>query len=156
MRKRILFLDLEETVIDSFDEFKKFINIREVKSFIKINDFDEVRLYSFAIWNDDDVAKTKNFFVPRLNKLLDIQICSDILRLSDIRSVVENGERMRFEFDHEFNLMFKKDLSFMKFVQHSMKDVDVVLLDDTVQNMTIVNKDTNVQIDMVNVEAIKI
>jgi len=152
--KKILFLDLEETVINCFTDFKTLINVEEVKTFIHSIGFDEVRIFSFAIWEDKDVDRFFSLINPLLAKCLDVTITVPPIKVCEIRKIVEKAEGCFFEFDWEFSTTFRKDLSFMKMVEHTMENVEVTLLDDKVANTTICNHDKNIKMNLINVNSL--
>lgn len=61
--RKVLFLDLEDTVIDDFTQglAARACNHEQVKNFVRLEAPDEVRLFSFAIDNAHDVKVFDKF-----------------------------------------------------------------------------------------------
>ena len=68
---KIIWLDLEETIISSWADFLSFsynciINEKKIRKFLRDNNIKEVNVFSFAIWNDKD----KEVFVKDIRKCI--------------------------------------------------------------------------------------
>jgi len=148
--KKILFLDLEETVIDDFHSMTP-INIAKVRGFIKKEKFDEIRIFSFAIFEKNDVLRTQNTIIPMLEALLECSIAKEIITVGDMVNVVRAAENLFFEFDFEFTQIFRKEGAFLKIAKHSLEGCEAVLLDDTVEPFTGHFSNNNVRVRMINV-----
>lgn len=74
--KTKLYLDLEGTIITSFDD-ARLVNVIKISDFLDANpdiDRDDVRVFSFAIYNDKDKDKFIRFIKPMLERALNITI----------------------------------------------------------------------------------
>ena len=96
--KRILFLDLENTLIDSWGNWYLCSNWERIKQRIKELNPDEVHVFSYAIWNETD----KQYFdvsKVRLEKDYDIKFAEETLSVEDIKKVCK--DQLRVEMDKE-------------------------------------------------------
>ena len=66
-----IFLDLEGTVIDTWDD-RNLCNIERVKAFL--GDTEEVHIFSAAIWDDKDKRTFAEEIKPALEQALDVSI----------------------------------------------------------------------------------
>lgn len=139
--KKILFLDLEDTVIDDFSKGAQatLLNTDAVRSFIASEAPDAVRIFSFALYSDRCKEQFRRCFETRLNQALSVQL--DTTRLFTTPQLLQLCRRhgTYFEDDHECLLFHGKDYGFQRFVEMSAQfdDVEVVLLDDVVEPKTI-------------------
>jgi hypothetical protein len=159
--KKIVFLDLEDTVIDVFspetgDRNCELVNIAETRAFLERECPDEVRLFSFALWSEQRVAQFCSGLEARLNEALGIEL--NVEGAFVIRTLFQlcrkNG--LMFEDDNECMLFHSKDLGFQQFITLSdeFSDVEVVLLDDAVLSKRIEIPSRNLTIRIVNVNDI--
>jgi len=148
MRKRV-FVDLEETLVRSWDN-PVAINHREVVSFT-MKHGEEVELFSFAVWDDNDVEKFREKMQAGIEKEFGIKIIK-VWPCSEIFKRVRHWTGVQFE-DHEVASIWGKERGFEDFC-HSLgnPDTEFVLLDDTVRNKTICLPDRNVKIKFVKCE----
>jgi hypothetical protein len=151
--KKVLFLDLEETIINDFNEMR-VVNGSVVKEFVAKEKFDEIHIFSFAIWDDNDVDKTASVIIPFLNKLLGSNIETKVMKVSDMQAIVQKNFRIFFDFDWEFSTTFNKDGVFQKVAPVLFPGCEIVLLDDTVENSSTELFDTKTKLRMVNVNNI--
>lgn len=139
--KKILFLDLEDTVIDEFGKKDQatLVNTDAVRSFVEAEAPDVVRIFSFALYSDRCREDFRRHFEARLNRALNIRV--DAARLFTTPQLLQLCRRhgTYFEDDHECLLFHGKDLGFQRFIEMSPQfdDVEVVLLDDVVEPKTI-------------------
>jgi len=147
---KILFLDLEETVIDDFFSANP-INILKVRTFLKKEKFDEIRIFSFAISSDRDISRTQTIIIPMLEKLLEQDISKDIMTVGDMATIITKEEGIFFENEFELSLTFKKDITFLKICMHTLKNTEAVLLDDTVKNFKGCFVDKKLDLRMINI-----
>jgi len=153
--KKIVFLDLEDTVIDEFDAaaHARLMNIERVRAFIASEAPSAVRLFSFALWDEHRVALFHEFFETRLNHELGVTLdladtftTEKLFRLCLSRGTV-------FESDNECMLFHGKDYGFQHFIEMSPQfdDTEVVLVDDAVQSKRIHYPSRRLTLRMVNV-----
>jgi hypothetical protein len=154
MDKRFrVFLDLEETVIDSWDS-GLLTNVSRIQSFLKEQDASSVTIFSFAVWNAGD-QKT---FEARLRAPLEtalgcrIDSCPSV---ADFMAVDASVTGVHWGNDLcEFVSMRGKFGSFMSWCRQHHPTENCVLVDDVVQNIDVVNRDTSTVIRFLNVGAL--
>ena len=76
VRRKILLLDLEETVLDEFGKglSAKAVHHPEVKAFLATEQFDEIRIFSHAIANQTDIETFERIFKGWLEECLEVAI----------------------------------------------------------------------------------
>lgn len=132
-----LFLDLEDTVITPVFEGwanAELMNIQKVRGVISQFQPDEVHIFSFAIWDKDDIHNFNFWVRNRLELALGVNILliptvDDILdtcckQTGIVRSTVDFKDLLQF---------WGKQDSFKHCVK-GMKDCQVMLLDDSVMD----------------------
>lgn len=146
--KTLLFLDLEETVIESWHN-PLLCNISKVKKFLSEFDTKDVRIFSFAVWNEDDRKEFDFSIKGLLERTFGVNIvwCPT---LAEIAKEVGVFTKCRWE-PHEITTVWGKHRAFIDFCTSQFSDVECVLLDDVVPNLEIFNKDKNLKIRLVNV-----
>lgn len=153
--KKILFLDLEDTVIDDFSMGLQatLVNTEVVRAFIAAEAPAAVRIFSFALYSARCLEQFKRCFEVRLNQALGIQL--DTERLFTTPQLLQLCRRhgTYYEDDHECLLFHGKDYGFQRFVEMSSQfdDVEVVLLDDVVEPKTIHYPERSLTMRFVNI-----
>lgn len=153
--RKIVFLDLEDTVIDEFwrAERAQLMNIDRVRAFVQREQPDAVQLFSFAIADESTVEQFRQAFELRLSAALGVRF--------DLATPFTTGALFRlcrrhgtvFEDEHECMLFHGKEMGFQRFIEMSSEfhDTEVVLVDDSVDLKTIQLPRRNLTIRMVNV-----
>ncbi len=153
--RKIVFLDLEDTVIDEFNKvgFAALVNIAEVKAFIETEAPAAVKLFSFALWNDHCVKQFGFFFEERLNRALGVKFDLADVFTTEKLFLMCRRRGLIFEDQNECMLFHSKDYGFQRFIEMSPEfdDCEVVLVDDAVESKTIHYPGRNLTIRMVNV-----
>ena len=153
--KKIAFLDLEDTVIDEFDAAAqaRLINIDRVRAFFASETPDEVRLFSFAIWDEHRVALFREFFEARLNRELGVKL--DLVDTFTTEKLFHlcGSKGLMFENDNECMLFHGKAFGFQHFIEMSPEfdGTEVVLVDDAVDEKSINYPGRRLTLRMVNV-----
>lgn len=144
----LLFLDLEETVIESWQN-PLLCNISKVKKFLADFDTKDVRIFSFAVWNENDRREFDFSIKGLLERAFDVNIvwCPT---LEEITKEVASFTGCRWEL-HEISSVWGKHRTFIDFCTSQFSDIECVLLDDVVPNLELFNKDKNLKIRLVNV-----
>lgn len=149
----IVFLDLEQTIIASFDD-PFLINVQEIKQFLQERRVTEVGIYSFAIWDQKDQHTFEEQIKPSIEQALEITVKTWPTLQDMVRADREfTGIRFDPEWEtHEFiQLRGKKD-GFVHYVQHRYNFKTAILIDDVVPNLTIIDRDRNRTIELWNVD----
>lgn len=154
--KKVLFLDLEDTVIHRFDEglVRTAVNHSQVRAFLEREQPDEIRLFSFAIGDDADVRRFKNWWQHWLESGLRIKVNTDDVFTT--RKLFELCRRHGtiFEDEGECMLFHGKQYGFQHFVEMTPEfdDMELVLLDDSVETCELTFPRRNLRVRMVNVD----
>jgi hypothetical protein len=154
MKNTQVFLDLEETVIDSWDS-GLLVNSAQVRDWLAQHEIKGVDIFSFAVWNQQDQLKFDREFAPILRKALDVGIRNCIT----VQSMMEKDSTLtgiNWQGDiTEFICLRGKVGAFTNWCRlHHAADV-CVLIDDIVPNMDIINHDTGGVIKFINVRTLK-
>lgn len=157
--KKIIFLDLEDTVIESFtssDLIRRDVNHPQVRAFLEREQADSIRLFSFAISNDSDVWLYKNWWHRWL--CTGLQIDPARFDLSDVFTTEKLFLMNRrvghvFEDEQECMLFHGKQYGFQRYIELSSEfdGHEVVLLDDSVDTISIQYPKRNLCLRTVNV-----
>lgn len=150
--KNIIWLDLEETLIDQWGQFNLLdYHIKNIKLLIHQIKPDELGVWSFAIWSEKDINTfNTNGIKEQLEQELNYKFNS-IFSIEEIREIVQEYEGFKYENVIEFIQLNGKHWSFVKYA-FLHKDTNFYLIDDCVPNMRIENTDNNVKVNLINVE----
>lgn len=143
----IVYLDLEDTIIDTYIKKEDMINVKSVQSFLDKYNISEVDIFSFVMQNDslishfyNDLNKTRSLyqkicdtFCIKINNVLTLD--QMIRYSSQIRKIDTIPRRDYFEY-------FGKERAFIdmcKFniVRYNLNNNSFVLIDDDVFTQTI-------------------
>lgn len=153
--KKIVFLDLEDTVIDEFWRAgsASLMNIERVRAFLAAERPDAVRLFSFAMADERTVEQFSREFEARLESALGVTFDLEDTFTTDklFRLCRRNGTI--FEDENECMLFHGKEIGFQRFIEMSEQfdDTEVVLVDDSVDLKEIRLPRRNLTIRMLNV-----
>lgn len=144
-----VFLDLEETIIDSWQS-GLLVNVQVLREFLEKNNVTEIGIFSFAVYNDRDLEIFNRDHKPFIEKALNVTVTSCV--------TVEQMQKSDTKFTGIFfdnisdfiSVRGKKD-AFINFVNANIKFDKAMLIDDVVPNMTIRFNDLNKEIELVNV-----
>lgn len=145
---RVVYFDLEQTVIDDWYQGNP-VNIHKVREFIKHNEIDEIRIFSFAIYSDPDIKIFNTQYKEWLELMFRVKIVG-IMPEKEVTNMIT--EHYNVEFADIFNVL-DKQFCFIEYAKHNYAKTQVVLLDDQVTNMTINDRDRKLQIDLINVNS---
>jgi hypothetical protein len=146
--KPIVYFDLEETVINNWFDCN-LVNVHKVRSFIKHNNIEEIRIFSFAINNQADLDHFDKIMRSWLEQMFNIKIGHVIIEQEVTKTIVD---KYRVDFA-EVHSILNKQFCFIEYATQNHSNEHVVLLDDQVSNLTIHNKDLNLKIDLINVNS---
>ena len=149
--RNIVWVDLEETLIDSWGEFNVIDrNINNINKLLKKVKQTEMSVWSFAIWTENDIKRfNTNGIKQQLEELLEFNF-TNIHTIDEMKQMVEEYDQFKYNDTVEFIQLNQKLWSFVKYcLNHS--NTSFWLIDDCVPNMTIQNKDSNVTINCINV-----
>lgn len=147
--KKILYIDLEETIIRSWDQ-PFLINIDRVKQFVNKHGFKEINIFSFAIWNNIDREHFEKSIKEEIENCLQVSV-NDIPTKEEILTIVRQRNRINMD-SLELSTLWGKERSFEDFVfsKVSVEPIKTILIDDAVQNKIVLMDD--IRIKFVNVD----
>ena len=147
MKNQTVFVDLEETLIESWDDHR-ICKRQKVRDFIKAHGH-EVELFSFAVWNEKD----RDIFSASLQDWIQVEheiIFKKIHTLQDVARTVRDYRSVHYETLNDVITLHGKDRAFEDFcLAQNKRDWKFVLLDDVVQNKTIKYHDKNIEFEYV-------
>ena len=142
-----VFLDLEQTIIDEWSN-PVLINVGKISNFLRQNNVDEIEIFSFAIWDENDV---QGFYDMKeaLEDVLSVRI-TIAHRLENVAKIVNKHNRFQLELAETVSL-WGKAKTFEDFIEATCRDSHCILIDDVVPTKRIDNKDTGNIIELFNV-----
>lgn len=156
-----IFLDLEETIITSFGE-GLLCNLSTVKSFVdrfasknwdnNINGTPEVSIFSFAIWNSKDRDDFELNIKENIERSLGVRVL-DVPTVDDMVKSVKKHTKSHFSV-HEIISVWGKHRTFFDWCKFE-EDTNCVLLDDVVPNLLLIDGDTGLSTETVNLFTFK-
>lgn len=146
-----VFLDLEETVIDSWDS-GLLINITKVKTWLSSLGIKEVSVFSAAIWNDSDKNAFNNHLKIPLEEALEVKILDWVSMEEVWRST--SWKAVTFDSVCEMISLIGKKRMFEDWCMLENRGIHNVLLDDSFGNWRIEHRDSFTVIEIVDVNSI--
>lgn len=146
----VFFLDLEETVIDSWGS-ARLVNTDSVRHFLRLQDATKVGVFSFAIQNDSDREEFFDKIAPRLADALDIQFSRECPTVTELRALDQHVTGTWFDSVFDFIQLRGKQQAFTLWANTNFRNTNCVLVDDTVDDITVHNRLTGRDIHFVNV-----
>ena len=142
MSTQRLFLDLEGTVIVSWDD-QRLINLDTTRALIAHQCVDELHIFSAAIWNEADKRSFERELKPRLEDALDMPILSWV----SMEEVWKNTPWATVKFDSVCELVsvIGKRLMYYEWCKATQK-TDCLLLDDSFQTESLVTSQQTIAI----------
>lgn len=129
----ILFLDLEETVIEEWGN-PFLINIPWLRKFIRKEEFTDFGIFSFAISNERDSRHFHTRLKDGIQDSLGIEFNKDLVTTTqDMKSIIAKRRRIlpsKFS-DQDFSDFFLKDTAFLEFAS-TFENTKLTLVDDTI------------------------
>jgi hypothetical protein len=148
-----VFLDLEETVIESWDN-PMLINIQKVRAFLKERHVTEVHIFSFAIHNDKDKADFERHLKHSLQEALGVTI-APVQTLDDFCRIIRQGRGGAVWEPFELAMVWGKFRSFVDVCTMSApRGATCILIDDMVDDVSIKNFTKDVFIRTININSV--
>lgn len=144
-----VFLDLEETVINNWDE-GLLVNTTRVRDFLKQQNASEFTVFSFAVWNDRDKADFDRVHRRTLERALDCRVAA-CPSVEDFMLADTAFTGVRFSDLTDFISVRGKPGAFHNWCRLNHPTENCLLVDDVVPNLDLVNRDTGVTVRLVNV-----
>ena len=146
-----VFLDLEETVITSWDE-GLLCNASRVREFLAEQKATNFTVFSFAVWNDRDKADFERLHRRVLERALDCTVlaCPSV---EDFMQADTELTGVQFDSVTDFIGIRGKVGAFTSWARfHELGNA--LLVDDVVPNLDVVNRDTGEVTRFINVKDI--
>jgi hypothetical protein len=147
-----VFLDLEDTVLDDW-ESGLLVNTEKVKTFLHSLSVTEFTVFSFAVWDESDVEVFNQRHKSLLETSLQVKVKS-CPTLKDFMSADVKHTGVRFVQLHEFISVRGKVDAFRTWCDVHYPDQNCVLVDDTVPNLDLLNRDSGRVLRYVNVHTL--
>lgn len=153
-KQKVFYFDLEETLITSWVD-TLLCNKEKVDAFIKQHNVKEVHIFSAAIWDDYD----KNIFEKNLKGWLEGVYNISIVSWPSMKDVwaKTNWKTVKFDNVSEFIMIIGKKRMFedwCKLMHH--RDSHCILLDDSFEEESLINKVHNTIIEVVDINKVVI
>lgn len=150
--KRVLLLDLEETIIPAWGNFFPIIHkCMAIESFVKEFKPDEVITFSWAIWNDKDIVELEPE-LPFLEKHIGCKF-NKIITIEGYIDLVKQYARLPgMDFQDFFDFYEKEKCLFDLCMNGWKPDSHIVLIDDVVVECKIEIPKHNTLIEIKNIE----
>jgi hypothetical protein len=153
-----VFLDLEETVIESWHS-PYYTNIQKVRKWLQDNHVTEAGIFSFAIYDDRDKQRFEAEMKAGLSDVLGIRITTwpSVLEMMAVDTKytgtqwIMSADTQSFDTTEYINLRGKQQ-GFINYAKATLPESSkVALIDDVIDNLTMTYHDTGMQIELVNV-----
>ena len=154
-KSNLFFIDLEQTIIESWDN-PNLINVQRISTWLKQERADELRIFSFAIWDDKDKRKFDNDIKPAIQLALDLPVVS-WPSVQDMMRADFNHTGIRFEEGHavsEFIQLRGKEQGFFNYVCNQYDFDRAVLIDDVVPDLTRAHRIKGWSVEFWNVDSL--
>ena len=154
-KPNLFFIDLEQTIIESW-QAPDLINVQRIRSWLEVEKADEIRIFSFAIWNEIDKQRFNDEIKTRIEDALGLPVMS-WPSVQDMMKADFRHTGIRFETGHEVSefiqLRGKKD-AFMHFVFDQYDFHRAVLIDDVVPDLTVAHRKKGWSVELWNVDSL--
>lgn len=150
-----LFLDLEDTIITNWQE-GTLINMAAIREWIgKMFETDEVevRIFSFAIWSDEDKARFENEMKEPIERALNVEI-KEWLSILEMQAIVQEWLGLRYLDKVDFMSLNGKHGAFEKVCLARERNCECVLIDDAVPHRTIHDHTRNLTIELLPIQIV--
>lgn len=152
----IVFLDLEETIIESFSD-PVLCNVTKIRNFLEARDVTKIHMFSFAIYNDADRDTFDRFIRPNIEEALGVTVIS-CPTVVEMYKTDTNFTGTRFDIINPvmdyISLRGKKD-AFINYV-NAVFDYDVaILIDDMVPDLDISHRFNDYTIELWNINSLE-
>lgn len=135
--------------MDSWDS-GLLANVSKLREFVAENDVKEVTVFSFAVWDDKDVATFNKLHKQMLEDAFNVKVV-ECLSMEDVRKVVCQWAGVHFDL-HDFVALWGKRKGFMDYCSATLRDCTAVLVDDVVPNQTLWDHDSNLRVELVHMK----
>lgn len=153
MSNQIVFLDLEETIIDSWAN-GILVNAGRIKKWLDKNHLGGIHIWSFAIYDDKDQHEFETSGMKTsIEHVLGREILSS-LSIVDMSKLVYQYEKLRYDNRSDFMQMNGKHWSFIKYCMGHQIGNKCILIDDCVPDWVLSDNNTGTIVELINVRNI--
>lgn len=157
--ERRVFLDLEDTVIDTFMDNERFIHVTEMRNFLKSRNIKEVEIFSRAIWTKKEKDHFNKLLKRHFPDILGVEVVGDVPTVQDLIKMISKNKKLSlmsrndfWDFFDKYDSFYQMVLFFIKFKQ--IKNTEFILIDDMVLDHKIEFVQFNVSIETINIKTI--
>ena len=125
-----LWFDLEATLIESWDN-PVFINTGKIFNFLREFPCDEIGIFSFAIWNDEDREHFNQHFRVAIEEMFGIRIVH-IPTKQELFQAIKKNHKCQFSFE-DFHDFWSKENGFSDWIRATNLGTHI-LIDDMVED----------------------
>jgi len=149
------FFDLEETLITDWQN-PVLTNVEKVRALVAVSAITEVRIFSWAIWDQSDADKFNREMKDWIENAFGFKIIEIILKHDAIATVAKR-RGLSVDMKNPMDIAdiannIGKDGIFTEFCFARERDCICVLVDDVVPNRTIEDHDLKVIVELINVD----
>lgn len=141
MITRKVFLDLEETIIESWDN-PIIMNHKKISKFLRNLDITHVGIFSFAIWNDEDKVNFERFEIKQMIEQSLQVFVGKVLTVPEMADEVFWKQGTVIE-PMEFIQLWGKQRAFLDWAMMQPRfdegEQEFILIDDVVSNVTLID-----------------
>lgn len=145
-----LFLDLEETLIESWNNPTLLPEkVSVIREFCKEHSITEATMFSLAIFDEREVEFFNKHFKEWLEKHLEISLQALALEVVFKEIISKNGILANMNELSDIFIFNMKEQAFTEWIfKKEDKNVEFILFDDMIQNKDIFIRDKNVKITL--------
>lgn len=133
---KTVFLDLEKTIIHSWDD-PVIINEDMIRKHLQLIQPDLVGIYSFAIYDEQDRNVFLNTIKEEIENTFHLKI--EAALIFTVQEIAKTVLKMQTEDIQKFIQTYGKQRSFLEFVKEKFPEGEFILIDDLVENLEIEN-----------------
>lgn len=152
----IFLLDLEETVIDNWEDCNIILpNIEKIKSLgINKRCKEKVGIFSWAMWNERDLDRFNDKLREPLEDVLDIKFDSDLVfTMERISEIVLILRKKKMSIEDMFDIFGKEECLLTMFRFGLFGDRTTFLIDDKVDHLLKFEKADKTALHFLNIDA---
>lgn len=145
--KKVLFLDLEETIINDWWS-RKLVNVHKLRKYIRLNSISTIGIFSFAIFDDNDRKDFSDNMHSWLEEVLEVTISDELIpTVEDVVKIVSHQKRiLPLITARDFFDFFDKRSAFEYYCTNDYRFADhkCTLIDDAVKNTRLILDDREI------------
>ena len=153
--KKVIFLDLENTIILSWDDFLNnpyngLINEKSIRKYLKSINCKEIRIFSHAIYDCDDLR----LFHRDMCRMIEILLNVKVVHVETVINLIVQ-QRLGNMTASAYCRMFSKTDSFTRYLEtqsDSNTDFEYVLIDDEVVDKRL--NCVSYEVEFINIKSI--